>query len=116
MGKIKSAVFTVIFTIVIAVLCAMCVVPTFTLPFNVNGSVSEYRSVLSVMNLDSDLGGGYYSVYYPEGVISASEYEAEYASKKAVSEDLAADYARGLRKTRRFVFKYGYSRKRRRGC
>lgn len=93
MGKIKSAVFTIIFTVVIAVLCAMCVVPTFTLPFNINGSVSEYRSVLSVMNLDSDMGGGYYSVYYPEGVISSSEYEAEYASKKAVSEDLAADYA-----------------------
>ncbi len=93
MGKVKSAVFTVLFTIVIAVLCAMCVVPTFTLPFNIGGSVKEYNSVLNVMSLDGELGGGYYTVYYPEGVISSSEYDAEYSAKKEVSDELANKYA-----------------------
>ncbi len=95
MGKGKSAVFTVLFTVLIVVLCAMCVVPTFTLPFNVGGTVTEYRSVLEVMSLDADLGGGYSTVYYPEGVISSAEYDAEYEAKKEVSDTLAEEYADG---------------------
>lgn len=93
MGKVKSAVFTVIFTIILAVLCAMCLAPEFTIPFNIGGNVKDYNSVLKVMSLDSNLGGGYYTYYYPEGVISSSEYHAEYEAKMNISESEAEKYA-----------------------
>lgn len=93
MGKKKSVALTIVFTVIIAFLVAMCVVPTFTLPFDVNGSIKEYNSVLNVMSYDSQLGGGYYSIFYPEGVISKSEYESTYEAKKATSEKAAEEYA-----------------------
>lgn len=93
MGKKKSVALVIVFTVIIAFLIAMCVVPTFTLPFDVNGSIKEYNSVLNVMSYDSRLGGGYYSIFYPEGVISKSEYESTYEAKKAVSEKSAEEYA-----------------------
>lgn len=93
MGKKKSVALIIVFTVIIAVLIAMCVVPTFTLPFDVNGSIKEYNSVLNVMSYDSQLGGGYYSIFYPEGVISKSEYESTYEAKKAISEKSAEEYA-----------------------
>jgi len=93
MGKKKSVALTIVFTVIIAFLIAMCVVPSFTLPFSVNGSIKEYNSVLNVISYDSQLGGGYYSIFYPEGVIPQDEYEAEYEAKKAVSEKSAEEYA-----------------------
>lgn len=93
MGKKKSVALTIVFTVIIAFLIAMCVVPSFTLPFSVNGSIKEYNSVLNVVSYDSQLGGGYYSIFYPEGVIPQDEYEAEYEAKKAVSEKSAEEYA-----------------------
>jgi len=93
MGKKKSVALFIVFTVIIVFLVAMCVVPTFTLPFNINGSVKEYNSVLNVMAYDSQLGDSYYSIFYPQGVISKSEYESEYEAKKAVSEKAAEEYA-----------------------
>lgn len=77
MSKSKSVVLTTLLTIVIVALCLMCVVPEFGLPFRVNGAYQKYNSVVSVINYGSDLGGGYSAVYYPEGVISAEEYDAK---------------------------------------
>lgn len=93
MGKGKSVALTIVFTVIIAFLIAMCVVPSFTLPFTVNGSVQDYNSVLNVVAYDSQLDGGYYSVFYPDGVLPQAEYEAEYEAKKAVSEKSAEEYA-----------------------
>lgn len=77
MSKSKSVVITTLLTIVIVALCLMCVVPEFGLPFRVNGAYQTYNSVVSVINYGSDLGGGYSAVYYPEGVISAEDYNAK---------------------------------------
>lgn len=75
MNKTKSVVLTTLLTIVIVVLSLMCVVSGFSIP--TGGSYQKYNSVISVINRGSDLGGGYSAVYYPEGVISASEYNAK---------------------------------------
>ncbi len=107
MSKTKSVVMTVILTIVIVILCLMCVVPEFTIPFRVGGIWTRYNSVLSVINYGSDLGGGYSAVYYPEGVISAEEYSAQaetyegnleealrkfYGDDETPADELLADY------------------------
>lgn len=83
MGKVKSVILTVVFTVLIAVLCAMCVVPTFSWPWTINGTAKDFNSVLKVMTTDSYIGGGYFTTYYPEGVITASEYEDLSESDKA---------------------------------
>ncbi len=74
MSKTKSVVMTTLLTIVIVVLCLVCVVPEFTVPFRVGGIWNKYNSVVSVTSYGSDLGGGYSAVYYPEGVVSAEDY------------------------------------------
>lgn len=80
MGKTKSAICLTLITLVIAVLCIVCFV---SFPC---GEINYYNSLLSLADKDADLGGyligetayvggGYAVVYYPEGVISAREYE-----------------------------------------
>ncbi len=77
MSKAKSVVMTTLISIVIVLLCLMCVVPEFTIPFRVNGIWTKYNSVVSVISYGSDLGGGYSAVYYPEGVVSAETYNTK---------------------------------------
>ena len=71
MGKKKSIVLMVLLTIVIVVLCAITVVPSFAIP----GTVKIWNPVVSQYDLGTDLGGGYYAYYYPTGVISETEYK-----------------------------------------
>ena len=71
MGKKKSIVLMVLLTIVIVVLCAITVVPSFTLP----GTVKIWNPVVKQYDLGADLDGGYYAYYYPTGVISETEYK-----------------------------------------
>jgi len=71
MGKKKSIVLMVLLTIVIVVLCAITVVPSFAIP----GTVKNWNPVVSQYDLGTDLGGGYYAYYYPTGVISEAEYK-----------------------------------------
>ena len=76
MGKKKSAVLIILFTIVLAGVLFLSITPTFPVK-----SPYSFRSLLSIVDLGKDLDGGYYTVYYPEGVISKAEYEtlkAEY--------------------------------------
>ncbi|MBR2321247.1 MAG: hypothetical protein IKA57_03840 [Clostridia bacterium] len=73
MGKKKSIVLMVLLTIVIVVLCAITVVPTFTIPFT-NG-VKIWNPVVKQYDLGADLDGGYYAYYYPTGVISETEWK-----------------------------------------
>ena len=71
MGKKKSIVLMVLLTIVIVVLCAITVVPSFAIP----GTVKIWNPAVMQYDLGTDLGGGYYSYYYPTGVISETEYK-----------------------------------------
>ncbi|MBO5737252.1 MAG: hypothetical protein J6S04_05545, partial [Clostridia bacterium] len=73
MGKKKSIVLMVLLTIVIVVLCAITVVPTFTIPGT--EGVKIWNPVVKQYDLGTDLDGGYYAYYYPTGVISEAEYK-----------------------------------------
>lgn len=76
MGKKKSVVLIVLITIVLAGVLFLSITPTFYV-----SNVNRFNSLLSIVDSGKDLGDGYYTVYYPEGVISKSEYEmleAEY--------------------------------------
>lgn len=95
MGKVKSAVFIAFYTLLIAVLGFACFV---SFPYGEN-NVNKFNSILSMTQKDSDLGGkygsnedesldyyfggGYVGVYYPEGVVSAQEYEKNLAGYEA---------------------------------
>lgn len=87
MGKKKSVVLIILFTIVLVGLLFISVTPTFPVksPYN-------FRSLLSIVDLGSDLGGGYSVVYYPEGVISAEQYEgkvAQYEELKGTEDEIS---------------------------
>ena len=71
MGKKKSVVLMVLLTIVIVVLCAITVFPSFAIP----KSVKKWNPAVMQYDLGTDLGGGYYTYYYPKGVISETEFE-----------------------------------------
>ncbi len=75
MGKKKSVVLMVLLTIVIVVLCAITLVPAFPIPW----TVQKWNPVVLQYDLGTDLGGGYYAYYYPEGVISETEYNSNLA-------------------------------------
>ena len=76
MGKKKSVVLMTLLTIVIAVLCAITAFPKFTIP----GTVKDWNPAALQYDLGADLGGGYYAYYYPEGVITDTEYKNDLAS------------------------------------
>ncbi len=91
MSKVKSAICLVLMTLLVAGLCLICFVS-----FPVS-DISTFNSILSMTEKDADLGmayggkddgserylgGGYSVVYYPEGVISAEEYEATLGGKE----------------------------------
>ena len=70
MGKKKSAVLIVLMSVVLAALLFISVTPSFYV-----NTTQRFTSLLSIVDLGSDLGGGYSVVYYPEGVITKEEYE-----------------------------------------
>ena len=83
MGKKKSVVLMTLLTIVIAVLCFITAFPSFVIP----GTAKKWNPAVKQYDLGTDLGGGYYVYYYPEGVISASEHESDLnALQAAVAE------------------------------
>lgn len=88
MGKKKSVVLLTLITIVIVALCAMIAVPSFDLPFLWNGAESTWHPVVDTYDFDEDLGGGYYTYYYPEGVISEAEYQVECESREGDADKL----------------------------
>ena len=84
MGKKKSVVLIILVTVVLAGLLFLSVTPSFYV-----STAQKFNSLLSIVDFGSDLGGGYYTVYYPEGVISRSEYDMlveEYEETKATPE------------------------------
>ena len=72
MGKKKSVVLMTLITIVIVVLSVITAFPAFTLP-GTNG-VKKWNPAVLQYDLGSDFGGGYYTYYYPQGVITETEY------------------------------------------
>ena len=90
MGKKKSVVLMVLLTIVIVVLCALTAFPAFTLPWSENGKDS-WKPVVLQYDLGADLGGGYYAYYYPEGVISETEYKDNLSALQVAVDEAAAD-------------------------
>ncbi len=60
----------VLLTIVIVVLCAITAFPAMP----VHGTVYNWKPAVMQYDLGADLGGGYYTYYYPKGVITATEY------------------------------------------
>ncbi|MBQ3220414.1 MAG: hypothetical protein IJB34_00460 [Clostridia bacterium] len=78
MGKKKSVVLMVLLTIVIVVLTALTVLPTFSIP----GTPKKWQPVALQYDFGTDLGGGYYAYYYPEGVITQTEFESNGESEE----------------------------------
>ncbi len=87
MGKKKSAVFLILIAVIVLGLCFIC---TVSFPYGTD-NMYTFNSVVGMMRKDAYLGGmlldgenylggGYSAVYYPEGVISASEYEDNLAA------------------------------------
>lgn len=76
MGKKKSVVLLTLITIVIVVLCAVAVFPSFPLSVFKEDSVKTWNPVASLYDLDEELGGGYTARYYPTGVISKAEFDS----------------------------------------
>lgn len=69
MGKVKSAVITTLLLAAVLVLALFA-----TISCNVGNGVKRYNSFLSNIVLGSEFTGDAYTVLYPEGVISASDY------------------------------------------
>ena len=92
MGKKKSVVLLTLITIVIVVFCAISALPTFALSVFDKDSVQKWWPAAAQYDLDADLGGGYYTHYYPDGVISEIEYNAVKEEKAAESADAVEEY------------------------
>lgn len=74
MGKKKSVVLLTLITVVLVVLCALSIVPTFSFPWG--DGVNGWKSAIGHLHMSADFEGGYYAYYYPEGVISETEYQS----------------------------------------
>ncbi len=97
MSKVKSAVALVLITILLFGLCFMC-----TVSFSYGtDKMYTFNSVVSMLAKDAKLGGqladgenylggGYTAVYYPEGVISAQQYEDDLNALRAAAENAVA--------------------------
>ena len=68
MGKVKSAIIT---ALVVAAVLILSLFATISCPLN---EVERYNSFVSSIHMGSDLTGEAYALFYPEGVISASDY------------------------------------------
>lgn len=88
MGKKKSVVLMVLLTILIVAMSVITLIP-----FPVSGTQSFNPTVLQY-DLGADLGGGYYVYYYPEGVKTETEYEADKPTDEIEAEKYAADYVK----------------------
>ena len=96
MGKVKSAICLTLITILLAVLCVTCFVP-----FPVGGDGIQYFNPIinwTAKSADfggyqyggsnpSYLGGAYFAVLYPEGVISGQEYADNLSAKTGEERD-----------------------------
>lgn len=90
MGKVKSAICLTLMSLLIAVMCFFC-----TVSFRMN-AIETFHSTVKLTEkditlgswLDEDtyIGGGYTAVYYPQGIISAKEYEDNLSAYEAAGD------------------------------
>ena len=78
MGKKKSVVLMTLITIVIVVLSVITAFPAFTIPGT--NEVKKWNPAVLQYDLGTDFSGGYYAYYYPQGVITEKEYNANVAA------------------------------------
>ncbi len=84
MGKKKSVVLMTLITIVLVVLCALVAFPKIPLG---KGGIKTWNPIAMQYDLGGEFSGGHYAYYYPNGVITETEY-------KALTEDEQKEYAR----------------------
>lgn len=84
MGKIKSAIITALITAAILVLAFFAL---FSWHVAGTGKVDKYNSFITSIHLGSDVTGEAYSVLYPEGVLSVSEYYANMPEEGETDDD-----------------------------
>ncbi len=72
MGKKKSVVFMTLITIVILVLCALIAFPKVNVPGS--DKIKQWNPVAMQYDLGAEFNGGHYAYYYPQGVITETEY------------------------------------------
>lgn len=89
MGKIKSAILTAILLAGIVVLAFFATV-SFAVPGS--GGVKKYNSFISSISLGGDLTGEAVAVLYPEGVISAADYNFGIPDKEDERKDYEDKY------------------------
>ena len=104
MGKIKSAICLTLLSLMIAAMCFFC-----TMTFRLNaietfhsttGMTSKDITLGAYLDDDTYLGGGYSAMYYPEGVISANEYERDLTALKAVYDEILEEKGEDSQKTK----------------
>ena len=100
MGKIKSTIALICITLLVAVLGFFCLASFYYGEDDMN----KFDSVLTMTEKDFNLGasygasgtgymgGGYAAVYYPEGVISAKQYQDDLGQYAADETDKIAKY------------------------
>lgn len=71
MGKKKSVILMVLITVLIVAMSVITLIP-----FPLGGATSFNPTVLQ-FDLGADLAGGYYVYYYPEGVKTETEFQAD---------------------------------------
>ena len=86
MSKVKSAVITALVVIAIIVAAVFG-----TVSFNV-GAAQRYNSIAARIPLGSEFSGYVYTTVYPEGVISANEYDALEEEDKSAYEQHGGVY------------------------
>ncbi len=74
MGKKKSVVLMTLITIVMLVLCAIVAFPAITLPGS--GGIKSWNPTVLQYDLGAEFSGGHYAYYYPNGVITETEFKA----------------------------------------
>ncbi len=91
MGKKKSVVLMTLITIVILVFCALVAFPVVTVPGS-NG-IKSWNPIAMHYDLGAEFSGGHYAYYYPNGVITETEYENNLAALEGEeAEDYQASY------------------------
>ena len=85
MGKKKSVALMVFLTIVMIALCGLVLFPS------VPVGVKDWKPVVSQYDFSTELDGGYYAYYYPEGVIPATKYDDELQGYQELVDDAKDD-------------------------
>ncbi len=82
MGKKKSVVFLTFITIVILALCALVAFPPVKL-----GAIKKWNPAAMQYDLSTEFSGGHYAYYYPNGVITETEYNANVEALEGEEKD-----------------------------